>query len=150
MSPRKINTRNSSLHKKDLLDALGPMSLAMRPCRNCATSSKACCVGDDSKKCVECVRSNRGYDLAISPASIKRIHGERMRLKKEVREARAKLSRLEKQLDFLENKEKEMIVTKWKNIGDLEMDEAHFTKFVAKTLELLFDVSFEQFQLSID
>jgi len=28
------------------------------------------------------------------------------------------------------------------------MDEAHFTKFVVKTLELLFDVSFEQFQLS--
>ena len=126
------------------------MSLAMRPCRNCATSSKACCVGDDSKKCVECVRSSRGYDLAISPASIKRIHGERMRLKKEVREARAKLSRLEKQLDFLENKEKEIIVTKWKNIGDLEMDEAHSTKSIAKTPELLFDVSFEQFQLSID
>jgi hypothetical protein len=35
-----------------------------------------------------------------------------MRLKKEVREARAKLSRLKKQLDFLENKKKEMIVTK--------------------------------------
>jgi len=35
-----------------------------------------------------------------------------MRLKKEVREARAKLSRLEKQLDFLEDKEEEMIVTK--------------------------------------
>jgi hypothetical protein len=34
-----------------------------------------------------------------------------MRLKKEVREARAKLSRLEKQLDFLEDKEEEMIVT---------------------------------------
>jgi hypothetical protein len=35
-----------------------------------------------------------------------------MRLKKEVRVARAKLSRLKKQLDFLENKKKEMIVTK--------------------------------------
>ena len=112
MPPRKINTRNSSLRKKDLLDALGPMSLAMRPCRNCASSGKACCVNDDSKKCVECVRSDRGCDLAISPASIKRIHGERMRLKKEVRVARTKLSRLKKQLDFLKNKKKEMIVTK--------------------------------------
>jgi hypothetical protein len=73
-----------------------------------------------------------------------------MRLKKEVREARAKLSRLEKQLDFLEDKEEEMIVTKWKNIGDLEMDEAHSTESVAKTPELLFDVSFEQFQLPTD
>ena len=150
MPPRKINTRNSSLRKKDLLDALGPVSLAMRPCRNCAMSDKACCVGDDSKKCVECVRSNRGCDLAISPASIKRIHGERMRLKKEVREARAKLSRLKKQLDFLEDKEEEMIVTKWKNIDDLKTNEAHFTESVAKTSELLFNVSFEQFQLSTD
>lgn len=122
----------------------------MRPCRNCAMSGKAYCVGNDSEKCVECVRSGRGCDLAISPASIKRIHGERMRLKKEVREARAKLSRLEKQLDFLEDKEEEMIVTEWKNIGDLEMDEAHSTESVAKTPELLFDVSSEQFQLPTD
>ena len=150
MPPRKINTRNSFLRKKDLFDALGLVSLAMRPCRNCAMSSKACCVNDDFEKCVECVRSSRGCDLAISSTSIKRIYEERMRLKKEVREARAKLSRLKKQLDFLENKEEEMIVTKWKNIDDLKMNEAHFTKFVAKTLELLFDVSFEQFQLSID
>jgi len=84
----------------------------MRLCRNCATSSKAYCVGNDFKKCVECVRSSRDCDLTISLASIKRIYEERMRLKKEVREARAKLSRLKKQLDFLENKEEEMIVTK--------------------------------------
>ncbi len=33
-----------------------------------------------------------------------------MRLKKKVRDARAKLSRLEKQLNFLKNKKKEIIV----------------------------------------
>jgi len=44
--------------------------------------------------------------------SIKRIHKKRLRLKKKVREARAKLSRLKKQLNFLKDKEKEMIVTK--------------------------------------
>ncbi len=43
-----------------------------------------------------------------------------------------------------------MIVTKWKNIGDLKMDEAHFSKLVAKISKLLFDVSFKQFQLSIN
>ncbi len=112
MPPRKINTRNSSLRKKDLLNALELVSLAMRPCRNCATSSKVYCVNNDFKKCVKCVRFSRDCDLAISLASIKRIYDERMRLKKEVREAHTKLSRLEKQLDFLENKEKEMIVTK--------------------------------------
>jgi len=110
MPSRKINTKNSFLRKKDLLDALELVSLVMRPCRNCATSSKACCVNNDFEKCVECVRSNRGCDLAISSTSIKRIHEKRMRLKKEVREARAKLSQLKKQLDFLENKKEEMIV----------------------------------------
>ncbi len=112
MPSRKINTKNSSFCKKDFLDALDLVCLAMRPCRNCAMSSKVYCVGDDFEKFVECVRSSRGYDLAISSTSIKRTHGERLRLKKEVREARAKLSRLKKQLDFLEDKEEEMIVTK--------------------------------------
>jgi len=112
MSLRKINIRNFSFRKKDFFDALELVSFVMRSCRNCAISSKIYCVSDNSKQCVKCVRSNRDYDLAISSTSIKRIYEKRMRLKKEVREARAKLSRLEKQLDFLENKKKEMIVTK--------------------------------------
>jgi len=112
MPSRKINTRNSSLRKKDFLDALESMFLAMRPCRNCASSNKIYCVDNDFKKCVKCVRSNCDCDLVISSASIKRIHEKRMRLKKEVRVARAKLSRLKKQLNFLENKKKEIIVTK--------------------------------------
>ena len=113
MPSRKINTRNFfSLRKKDLFDALKLVSFVMRSCRNCAMSSKAYCVNDDFEKCVECVRFDRDCDLTISSTSIKRIYEKRMRLKKEMREARAKLSRLEKQLDFLENKEEEMIVTK--------------------------------------
>jgi len=84
----------------------------MRFCCNCTMFSKTYCVNNDFKKCVKCVRSNRDCDLAIFSTLIKRIHGERMRLKKEVRDARTKLSRLKKQLDFLKNKKKEMIVTK--------------------------------------
>ncbi len=112
MPSRKINTRNSSFRKKDFFDILDLVCLAMRSCRNCTMSSKACCVNDNSKKCVKCVRSNRNYDLAISSTLIKRIYEKRLRLKKEMREARAKLSRLKKQLDFLKDKEEEMIVTK--------------------------------------
>jgi len=96
MPPRKINTRNFSLRKKDLLDALRLVSLVIRPCRNCATSNKVYCVNNDFEKCVECVQSSRDCDLTISSTSIKRIYEERMRLKKEVREARTKLSRLKK------------------------------------------------------
>ncbi len=92
MPSRKINTRNFFFRKKDLFDALDSMSLAMRPCYNCTMSSKIYCVNNDFKKCVKCMRSNRNYNLAISLISIKRIHEKRMRLKKEVRNARAKLS----------------------------------------------------------
>ncbi len=84
----------------------------MRPCRNYTMFSKIYCVDNNFKKCVKCVRSSRNCDLAIFLASIKRIYRKRMRLKKEVRDARAKLSRLEKQLNFLKNKKKEIIVTK--------------------------------------
>jgi hypothetical protein len=92
MPSRKINTRNFFLRKKDLFDALKFMSLVMRSCRNCAMSSKIYCVNNDFEKCVKCVRSNRDYNLTISSTLIKRVHEKRMRLKKEVREARAKLS----------------------------------------------------------
>jgi len=84
----------------------------MRFCCNCTMSSKTCYVNNDSKKCVKCVQSNRDCDLTIFSTLIKRIHEERMHLKKEVRDARTKLSRLKKQLNFLKNKKKEMIVTK--------------------------------------
>jgi len=112
MPSRKINIKNSFFRKKDLFDVLDFLCLAMRPCRNCAMSSKTYCVNNDFEKCVKCVRLSRDYNLAISPTSIKQIYEKKLRLKKEVREARAKLSRLERQLNFLENKEKEMIVTK--------------------------------------
>jgi len=84
----------------------------MRSCRNCAMSSKVYCVNNNFKKCVKCVRLNRDCNLAISFASIKRIYKKRLRLKKKMREARTKLSRLKKQLNFLKDKEKEMIITK--------------------------------------
>jgi len=112
MSLRKINTRNSSSRKKNLFDALNFLCLAMRPCRNCAMSSKVYCVNNNFKKCVKCVRLNRNCDLTILSTSIKRIYEKRLRLKKKMCEACAKLSRLERQLNFLKNKEKKIIVTK--------------------------------------
>jgi len=84
----------------------------MRSCRNCAISKKVYCVNDNFEKCVKCVRLNRNYDLTILFVSIKRIHKKRLRLKKKMRETRAKLSRLKKQLNFLKKKKKEMIVLK--------------------------------------
>jgi hypothetical protein len=112
MPSRKINTKNSSFRKKDLFDALDLVCLTMRSCRNCAISNKVYCVNDNFEKCVKCVQLSRNYDLTISFILIKQIYKKRLRLKKEVCEARTKLSRLKKQLNFLKNKEKKMIITK--------------------------------------
>ncbi len=112
MPLRKINTKNSFFCKKDFFDVLNFVCLVMRSCRNCAMSNKVYCVSDNFEKCVKYVRLSRNYDLTISSTSIKRIYEKRLRLKKEMREAYAKLSCLKKQLNFLKNKEKKMIVTK--------------------------------------
>ncbi len=58
------------------------------------------------------MRSNCNCDLTISSILIKQIYKEQIYLNKEVRNTRAKLSRLKKQLNFLKNKKKEIIVTK--------------------------------------
>jgi len=107
---RKINIKNSFSCKKDFFDAIDFACLAIRSCRNCAISNKVYCVNDDFEKCVKCVRLSRDYNLIILFISIKRIYEKRLRLKKEMREARTKLSCLKKQLNFLKDKEKEMIV----------------------------------------
>ena len=68
----------------------------MRSCRNCTMFSKIYCVNNNFKKCVKYIRSSRNCDLTISSILIKQIDKEQMRLKKEVRNARTKLSRLKK------------------------------------------------------
>ncbi len=84
----------------------------MRFCYNCAISNKIYCVNNNFKKYVKCVQSSCNYNLTIFFVLIKRIYKERMRLKKEMRNMRAKLSQLIKQLNFLKNKKKKIIVIK--------------------------------------
>jgi len=52
------------------------------------------------------VQSSCNCNLTILSTSIKQIYKKQLRLKKEMREVRIKLSRLKRQLDFLENKKK--------------------------------------------
>jgi len=75
-------------------------------------SNKTYYVNDNFEKCIKCVRLNRNYNLIILFASIKRIYKKKLCLKKEMREVHIRLSRLKKQLDFLKNKEKEIIIIK--------------------------------------
>lgn len=84
----------------------------MRSCCSCVSFDKACYINNKFRKCVKYVKSNHEYNLTISSILIKKIHNKRLRLKREMREAYIKLSRLEKQLNFLKNKEKKMILSK--------------------------------------
>ncbi len=68
----------------------------MRSRCNYTMFSKTYYVNNNFKKYIKCVRSNCNYNLTISLILIKQIYRERMRLKKEVRNARTKLSRLKK------------------------------------------------------
>jgi len=92
------------------LNALNLVSLAIYSCCNCTISNKIYCINNNFEKYIECVQSNCNCNLTISSILIKQIYKKQMRLKKEVRDTCAKLSRLKKQLNFLKNKKKEIIV----------------------------------------
>ena len=76
-----------------------------------------------------------------------------MKLRKQVRDARAavaredaKLARLKQQLEHIENREEELISIEWRNIQKLKVEKVIRATAVRDPF-FLFDVSFEQFQL---
>lgn len=114
---------DSSKHKLTLLNSLHNIATVMHPCKNCALSNTACQVGDESDKCVICICSSHPCDLAISPATLKRLNDERLHLHQRVCEACAKVSRLEKQLELVEDKVEQLAEAEWHNILELEKEE---------------------------
>jgi len=112
MPPRKTNDRNSSKRKEDLLNFANSLSLAMRPCKRCSSLGKTCTLGETSKKCICCVEASKPCDLAISPAKLRRIHKERLRVRDAIREMETKLYRLKHQLRQLKNEKEDMMLSK--------------------------------------
>jgi hypothetical protein len=111
MSSRKINDRNSFKRKKDLLNSVDSLSLAMRLYKRCSSLKKTCSLGETSKKCIYCVKTSKSCDLTISPAKLRRIHNERLRVRDAIREMKTKLYRLKHQLRQLKNEEKVMMLS---------------------------------------
>jgi hypothetical protein len=112
MPSRKINDRNFFKRKKDLLNSVDSLSLAMRPCKRCFSLKKTCTLGEMSKKCICCVEASKFCDLAIPSAKLRQIHKKRLRVRDAIREMKAKLYRLKHQLRQLENEKKEMMLSK--------------------------------------
>ncbi len=109
---RKINIRNFFFRKKDLFDTLDLIFLAIRSYCNYTMSNKIYCISNNFKKYIKYIQSSCNYNLTIFFILIKQIYKEQICLKKEVRNIYIKLSRLKKQLNFLKNKKKEIIVIK--------------------------------------
>ncbi len=112
MFSRKINTKNSFYRKKDFFDILDSIFLAIRSCCNYTISSKTYYISNDFEKYIWYMQSNCNCNLTISLILIKQIYKKQIQLKKEIRNTYTKLSRLKKQLNFLKNKKKKIIVTK--------------------------------------
>ena len=132
---------------------MGPDSLAMRPCLGCSKLHKACRIGDDFDNCVECIRLDYDCDLSFSAAKWRRIRKERDRVFRELKEASekardaaTKAARLQKQFELLDEKERAMIEQEFHNIAELEENEKQTSE--PSLGDLLFDVSFEQIEIS--
>ena len=82
----------------------------MRFCKSCSFASKQCLLSDAFEKCFTCVASRKSCDLVISSFIMRRVHEERLRVRNEVREAKTKLQRLERQLKRLKNEKENLIL----------------------------------------
>ena len=84
------------MRRRDLLDNLGLLLLIIRLYKGYLNSSKICYISEGSEKCVKYLRLGRNCNLVISPAILKRIYNKYIRLRRKVRKARVKLTRLKK------------------------------------------------------
>ncbi len=112
MPSRKINDRNSFKRKKDLLNSVDSLLLAMRFYKRCSSLKKTCILDKMSKKCICCVKTNKSCDLAISLTKFRRIYKKRLRVRDAIREMKTKLYRLKHQLRQLKNKKKAIMLSK--------------------------------------
>ena len=96
---------NSTARRRLKLESLGQGIAAMRPCKNCSKASRRYYIGKGSDKYVNCIRLGESCDLApINHSRWRRLERKRKRLRTELREARAKLLRLEQQVESIEDK----------------------------------------------
>ena len=116
----KNNNRIFSQRKQFLLSNFGFLSINMRFCKFCSFASKQCLLGDAFEKCLACVASRKSCDFVIFLFTMRRVHKERVRVRNEVREAKAKLQRLKRQLKRLKDEEENLIIRKWNIINCLK------------------------------
>ena len=84
----------------------------MRPCKSCSFVVKQCLLSDAFEKCLTCVASKKICDFVIFSFIMRRMYKEQLRVRNEMREAKTKLQRLERQLKRLKDEKKNLILRK--------------------------------------
>ncbi len=148
-------TKNSILRRRDLLERTNSECIVMRSCEHCSHLQKKCRVDNESDRCIECVRLDRKCNLTFLMMKWKRIKTERDRVLRELLNAHkqmqkifARTTRLQNQFVFLKNKKQMMIEREFQNIVELKKEETRASN--SSLNDLLFDVSFEQIEISSD
>ena len=147
MPPQRHHFPSSSDRRRVLVNSLQPSNAAMRVCKNCEKAGRPekCKIGGSSDRCVECARCGYSCDLApFSPAKWSRLRRQREQKLQESREVLARFTRLQREVEVLEKKEREMVEGEMENIQELERDEAALSDLNSN--DLLFDVSSEQIE----
>ena len=140
----KNNNRTSSQRKQLLLSNFDILFVNMRPCKFCSFANKQCLLSDAFKKYLACVASKKFCDFVIPSSIMRRMHKERLRVRNEMREAKAKLQRLKRQLKRLKDEEENLILREWNAINCLKEKKSQSTF----TFIISFDVMSKQFQFS--
>ncbi len=147
--------KNSTLRRRDFLERTNSERAVMRLCEHCSRLQKKCRVGNETDRCIECVYLDRKCNLTFFVMKWKRVKAERDRVlrellnaHKQMQEIFARATRLQNQFVFLKNKKQTMIERKFRNIVELEKDERKTSE--SSLNDLLFDVSFEQIEISSD
>ena len=101
---------SSTSRRRQLVLKLGMATLSKRSCKRCKNTPQLCHSGDGSDRCVECVRV--GSDCDLSPINIpkwKRLEERRKRLRKERSEAMARVIRMDKEIESIEEDQERMV-----------------------------------------
>ena len=123
----------------------------MRRCENCVRREKECMLGNDSDSCTECIATGYSCELAFSEAKLRRVQKKRQEKMAALRATReqfqqllAKQSRLDREIEKLEEQEEALVRRELQNIEELEKDERNT---VSDPNDFLFNVSSESFEV---
>ncbi|KAM3564193.1 hypothetical protein ARSEF4850_001971, partial [Beauveria asiatica] len=133
----------SSLRRNDLLAAIlaNPFLLTMPSCTACEGRGITRCQvsPSDSSRCVECVRLNlsRCDVQGVTPAQLRNIASQHIKLERELEEAEEKVLRLRKQKKLWFEKMMRAVTRGIDNVEELERVEREEAEQLQKTTGVL-------------